>query len=469
MEPALRIITWTWLFHALSRSAAWMDPEFRGRFLSALYLHADFVERNLERSDVNGNHYTANAAGLVFAGLFFGPGRRSERWSRVGWQILTDELGRQVFADGVDFEASTAYHRLVAELFLLPALYRERLGLDVPAAYRARVIAMARFAAAYSRPDGTVPLWGDADDARALPLGSQPISDHRYLAGLVAAAWGINELREGFSGPRDEVLWLLGPAAAGKLPSHARPRADSVAFPDGGVYIMRSERDHVFIDCGPVGLAGRGGHGHNDCLSFEAVLDGVQLVTDSGSYVYTASPASREQFRSTASHNTPIVDHEEQNRATSPPSLWHLTYDAKPDVETWETSGGVHRFRGSHAGFQRLVPPVTPVRTIELDRDAHRLRVHDEFVGAGEHRICVPFHLAAGVCAQETAPGRWRLRANGRSFSFTSSSDRWQVRLRPAWVSPSYGVKEQTSCLELTHDGVPHPLTVVIEPIAEDL
>ncbi len=35
---------------------------------------------------------------------------------------------------------------------------------------------------------------------------------------------------------------------------------------------MRNNVDHVFIDCGPLGLAGRGGHGHNDCLAFEAVL-----------------------------------------------------------------------------------------------------------------------------------------------------------------------------------------------------
>ena len=32
-----------------------------------------------------------------------------------------------------------SYHRLVAELFLLPALYRLRLGLNVPAAYRERL------------------------------------------------------------------------------------------------------------------------------------------------------------------------------------------------------------------------------------------------------------------------------------------------------------------------------------------
>src|SRR5207237_10247168 len=97
----------------------------------------------------------------------------------------------------------------------------------------------------------------------------------------------------------------------------------SQAFPDGGVVVLRSERDHVFVDCGTVGLAGRGGHGHNDCLSFEAVLDGVPLVTDCGSYVYTASPEWRNRFRSTAFHNTPRIDGAEQNRIPVD-SLWML-------------------------------------------------------------------------------------------------------------------------------------------------
>jgi uncharacterized heparinase superfamily protein len=275
------------MFHACAGSEAWAEPAFRARFLAALHLHGDFVARNLERSEVNGNHFTADAAGLAFAGLFFG----RDAWSDLGWSILVEELPRQVFADGVDFEASTAYHRLVAELFLLPALYRERLGLGVPGAYRERVEAMARFALAYTRLDGTSPLWGDADDARALPLGGQPLGDHRYLAGLAGLA---------FPGPAGEVAWVLGPSRAAELRASDAGHGPT-AFPEGGVYVLRAGGDHVFVDCGPVGLAGRGGHGHNDCLSFEAVLDGVHLVTDCGAYVYTASPEWRNRFRGNVS------------------------------------------------------------------------------------------------------------------------------------------------------------------------
>ena len=83
MEAALRIFTLTWLFHALGGSESWRDPSFRLRLLRTIYLHGDFVARNLELSDVNGNHLDADAAGIVFAGLFFGSGRAPARWARA--------------------------------------------------------------------------------------------------------------------------------------------------------------------------------------------------------------------------------------------------------------------------------------------------------------------------------------------------------------------------------------------------
>jgi hypothetical protein len=337
MEVALRILSWSWLFPAFHASRAWSDVAFRERFLCALYLHGDFTERHIERSDVNGNHFTADAAGMVFAGLFFGRGSDAARWHACGWSHLCDELPRQVFPDGVDFEASVGYHRLVAELFLLPALYRRACGLEVPDGYAQRLQAMARFTAAYSRPDGGSPLWGDADDARALPLGRQALTDHRYLVGLAGAAFDVAELRDASGGPRGEAFWLLGPVAAASLPaSDTPPRPPgSSAFADGGFYVMRNATDHVFVDCGPVGLAGRGGHGHNDCLAFEAALDGVLLVSDCGLFVYSASFAERNNFRSTAYHNTPSIDGQEINRI-DPKLLWMLANDAEPRVLSFE-------------------------------------------------------------------------------------------------------------------------------------
>lgn len=466
MDVALRLMTWTWLFHVFKASTAWSDAGFQGRFLRSLYLHGDFTARYLEKSDINGNHYTADAAGLVFAGLFFGGEGEPQRWHQLGWDILRDELPRQVFADGVDFEASVPYHRLVQELFLLPVLYRKKLGLDVPTDYRERLVAMARFTAVYSRADGSVPLWGDADDARALPFRQKPINDHRYLLAFAGVAFSDAALIDAFSGPRSEPLWLFGADIAASLPDRAQPASAmvSTAFSTGGFYILRNAADHVFVDCGPLGLAGRGGHGHNDLLSFEAVLDGVHLVTDCGAYLYTASVAERNHFRSIAYHNTPRVDGEEINRFIRPDYLWTLHNDARHSVEELSLTEERDRLRMSHTGYQRLGSPVTVVRTIELDHLAHTLKVQDEFVGDGEHTIEMPLHLAVGV-EVELRSGAAVLLASGRRFEVTwSPAADWTVALEDARVSPTYGVVLSTSRLVWWRSGALQPLTVAVRP-----
>jgi uncharacterized heparinase superfamily protein len=468
MEVAMRILSWTWFFHVFCRSLAWADEIFQARFLRTLFLHGEFAERYLERSDINGNHFTADAAAMVFAGLFFAQGVAPCRWSEAGWQHLCQELPRQVFSDGVDFEASVAYHRLVLELFFLAARYRETCGLAVPDTYRERVIAMARFTQAYSRRGGSSPLVGDADDARALPFGGQTIEDHRYVTGLVGVHWNVPELTRTFTGPRTEIFWVLGPRPAASLAAGgAEPwPIASTAFPEGGFYVMRNDRDHVFIDGGPVGQAGRGGHGHNDCLSFEAVLDGVRLVSDCGAYVYTASPPERNNFRSTAYHNTPQVDGEEINRFVQWDHLWTLHNDAVPLVRQWEIGPERDVFVGTHTGYHRLPDPVSPVRTIMLDHVQHALLISDEIEGTGEHSVTIPLHLAAGVGARREAPGRIVLSAGGKEFVLLwSSADEWQLEVCAARISPSYGIVVPSLSLAWQRRGhLPCALTMSISP-----
>jgi uncharacterized heparinase superfamily protein len=467
MEVALRIVAWTWFFHIFSHTTAWQDDDFRELFLTSLYLHADFTSRHLEKSDVNGNHYTADAAGLVFAGLFFGEASFAQRWLKLGWDILRDELPRQVYPDGVDFEASIPYHRLVLELFLLPALYRIRCGLNVPGEYSDRLVRMAWFTSAYSRPDGTVPWWGDADDARTLPLGDQDINDHRYLLGVVGSEFHDADLARCFAGSKAELLWLCGDEAAAQLPAEQQSRAarESIAFPEGGFYVLRNAQDHVFVDCGPVGLAGRGGHGHNDLLSFEATLAGIHLITDCGAYLYTADYAERNRFRSTASHNTPQLADHEINRFLGPEAIWSLHDDASHAVRNMEFGPTEDVLEVQHDGFTRLSPPVIVRRTFRLNHESHRLTISDEFDGTGEHIVTIRLHLKPGINITQCNPGTLSLQAREGLFSlrWKSFAD-WEFNVEPARVSPSYGAVRPTLRLVWRRSGELRPLEIIIQP-----
>lgn len=464
MEPAMRVLALVWLFHACGRSIAWSDERFRVAFIRGLFLHVDFVDRNIEWSDPRGNHYTADLAALTVGGLFFGEGEKPTRWASRGWDELQREIDLQVHPDGVDFEASTAYHRLVAELFLLPAFYRLRLGYDVPVRYRQRLEAMGRFTMAYSRPDGSSPAWGDDDDARALPLGGFAIRDHRYLPGLIGGSLGIDDLCFDLGAPRTEALWVVGADASRALRPGAPPLDGATEFESGGVVVLRSRDDYVFIDCGPVGLAGRGGHGHNDCLSFEATLNGVALVVDCGTYVYTRSAEWRNRFRGTHVHNTPMIDGVEQARIATD-SLWRIEPDADGEIVEAATTEDVLRFRGRHRGYQRLASPVIVERTIELDRKRSHLMIRDDFVGSGSHDISIPLQLAVGTTVN-AYDGSVDATSQGRRFRITwEVGNDWVCDVGSGWVSPSYGVKIEAPRIEWRRSGPLTALTIVIEAV----
>lgn len=320
-------------------------------------------------------------------------------------------------------------------------------------------MAMARFVAAYSRSDGSTPLWGDADNGRVLPLGTQALHDHRYLVSLVVRAWGSQGLHEAVATPTDERDWWFGPEPQGQ----ASPEVvnQSEAFTDAGVYIMRTADDHIFIDCGPVGLGGRGGHGHNDCLSIEIVLLGSRLFVDSGTYVYSSSVEWRNRFRSTGFHNTPVVDGVEQNRLVRPEFLWLLENDAQPSVSLWQPGAEQDIFRGSHNGYERLRLPVQPVRTVTLDRLGHAVLIKDEFIGEGPHEITCPYHLAPEVEVAEIDERSAVLLVRGQQFLMAWDSDAgWKVTSEMSWVSESYGVRVPASMIVFRRNGPLAPLEV---------
>jgi hypothetical protein len=87
-----------------------------------------------------------------------------------------------------------------------------------------------------------------------------------------------------------------------------RARLRTIAYPDFGLFIFRSDRLFMSIRCGPVGQDGVGGHAHNDQLSVELWVDGDPWIRDPGTYVYTPLPDQRNAYRSAQAHFVPM-DH----------------------------------------------------------------------------------------------------------------------------------------------------------------
>ena len=451
MDVALRAISWIWGFYFFNDSEACKSARVRSMLLRSLFLHGEWVASHLEKGPVNGNHYLSDGAGLVFLGTFFSSAEKGREWLTAGRSIVLDEMLLQVSEDGVDFEGSTAYHRLVMELFLTSYQLLRLHGEQIPSPQWTRLERMAEFVEAYVKPDGLAPLVGDADDGRVQMLGRQAIGDHRYLLSTCTVLFDRGDFKRGAGAFHEESFWMLGPdgaAAFDRIDRPGRPQA-SRAFDAGGYYVLRQLRSHVFIDCANVGMRGIGGHGHNDILSFELVLDGTPIVSDCGAYLYTASREWRNHFRSTAFHATIQIDGEEVNRFIGPDFLWQLRDDATPADVAFAIEPGRDWFRGSHLGYARLSSPVHVTREIAMAKTEPLVAVADLLTGSGTHDAVWRFPLdpslgatieGANVRFDRAGERRWLMAASDLPSAWT---------LEPGWVSPSYGVRLATQVVTL--------------------
>jgi hypothetical protein len=364
-DVALRAINWTlgFLFFA---EATEIEPDFWMDYLCFLYQHGLYVmenpplRRNHEGEPVTNNHYITYLTGLIWMGLLFADTLHGSNWLSLAHSELLRQLAVQVLPDGTDYESSIAcYHRLVTEHIASCFILLWINGHRVPQAAWQTLERMIEFVGFYTRPDGTAPQIGDTDDGRLHILdrfGDWDRQDHRHLVALGGELFDRDDLREAAGRTWEDPEWMLYRMRwNGDLPivTHRSARAvgnRSCAFRDAGFFISRSEHGYAIIAANEVGMDGCGNHKHNDILSLEIYTDGRPVIVDPGSYVYTADFEARNQFRSTAYHNTVQVDELEIN-PFEPDELFRMREQAHPVVSLWRSTEAYDLFEGHHIGY----------------------------------------------------------------------------------------------------------------------
>lgn len=376
MDIGLRAVSWVWARGFFEKSPSLSD-EFWNKYYSALKAHGDHVATNIEDwGGVRNNHYLSNGTALSVLGLACPNLAGAEIWERRGREILEECADVQILSDGVDYEMSTAYHRLVIELLLTPAVLARKVERRFSDAFWDKLEKTFDFVQAYIKPDGDIALFGDADNGRCQILSTDTrvnLNDHRYLLAMAAALFKRSDFAVSAGCLHPEGSWLLGKKypvrfeeafIAGEMPTGIR----GMAFPEGGFYHMASDRLWALADFGPRGIPGATGvHGHNDATSFELAVDGVSTIVDSGTYMYSGDPAAHFKSKSTAAHNVLVVD--DQEMSTTPFDLWVIGDEAQAEVTEWSITEGSVVLEGAHHGYERLANPVLIKRRFHLESD----------------------------------------------------------------------------------------------------
>lgn len=379
-----RAINWIWGLN-LFRPVLERYPGVRRIIATSLYDHLIYLTRNLAYHEIyTHDHYLGDLVGILYICAAFPEFPKSDEWCLFSIHGIHSEMYRQVLVDGYSQMMSSNYHRFVTELFVsgvalaerIPTTRRARLKEKKPACawpyvsygsesdlgwdmesqvfstqFYAKLQKMAHYTAVLTKPNGLVPQFGDNDSARVhrfWPYPDQDVRDHRHLLSTVGELLCDDGLLE--------LGWpciLEGRLISGGLRVHTASgvvasvvTSGRVMFPNSQIAVLKNNQIYLAITCSPNGYQdGRGGHGHNDKLSFELNVLGEDLIVDGGCPYYTSHPDMRNAYRSTAAHNTLSVSGREQDPL--PVNLFSLPQSCNPKLSL-DPNGVVE---GSHVGY----------------------------------------------------------------------------------------------------------------------
>jgi len=399
LELGVRSLSWIWALNFFADP----DDDDRSPWIVDLLLALDRqltqIEHNLSYYFSPNTHLLGEALALYVGGRTIPALARSAHRERLGRRILVAEIARQMSGDGGHCERSTHYHRYALDFYLL-ALAVARITKDPVASTFEVAAARLGLAARLLADDrGRLPHIGDDDGGMLLPMCGRAPDDIRDTLAIAAALVGRPDLRVG--GAPEESYWMLAHASLAPTLelSQAAPVRNAIAsaaLAETGYYVSRSAAgDHLVIDGGPHGYR-NGGHAHADALSLTLALRGVPLLIDTGTGCYTTDAELRNRFRSTAWHNTLIVDDRPQSIPSGP---FHWTQTAAATVSRWRTNSRFDYFEASHDGYRPLEH-----RRHVLALHGDLLIVADLVEGTGNHAVAVHWHVDP----------RWHVEVRGR-------------------------------------------------------
>ena len=457
LEPAFR--SWSWLW-AYALTADRLPDDFHAVWLRAFHDHGSFLARHLEYYSSPYNHLIGEASALYALGLMFPEFREAGVWRRRGLRVLESRLDEQFYADGGSVEQSTFYHHATTGFYLMAALLTRAHGEELSRDIWSALERALEFSMHLALPDGRTPAIGGADDGKPIRLEHLPLWDFRPYLAVGAVLFGRRDFKAAAGRFHEDALWLLGPdgLAAFEHMDAAPPASAAVLLRRSGYAVSRSDwsttADYVCIDVGEQAAGMRTDgvpnsmHGHADCLSVLACLDGRPILVDSGFYAYNCGGEWEAHFRETAAHNTARIDGRDQARHIGK-MAWSHSYRAT--VEGWFSDDTQCWIVGSHDGYARGPEGLVHRRAV-WRRSAGYVVIYDEFMGRGDHEIDVNFQFAAGTLSARDSAATFDERARlvwTGSVPWTASTACGGPRPQDGWICDSLGVRRAAPRLTL--------------------
>jgi len=174
----------------------------------------------------------------------------------------------------------------------------------------------------------------------------------------------------------------------------------------------------------------------------------------------------RNRFRATSTHNTVVVDGQEQNTIDGGRTgLFYIGTEAEVSRIEQATENEDLVLRAYHTGYKRF--GVMHTRTIRLRETKNMAIVEDELEGDGTHLFEINFQLTPGwkVISVENVESEIRARVSGtRELQIVfHSPDRIHGQQEESLISTTYGTSTPTHRLRIWGESTfPATLTTIV-------
>lgn len=263
---SLRLTNWILIYQAF-KDVIKTDCDFDGKFRQSIYLQYQYLQKNLEK-DVLGNHYFENIKALIIGSIFFIDNKVKEKFKKQ----LLNQLDEQILKDGMHFELSPMYHKIILEdLIKITYWLKDE---DIYSQLVVYIQNMIDVTYSLEEGFGKTPAFNDSADGIS--------KNYNLLLDVCKKYFNIN------------------------------PKFKS-SLADSGFYIIQDKNKKLIFDTGEICPNYLPAHAHCDALSFELSINSLPSIVNSGTYRYEKGEW-RDYFRSTKAHNTVMISDEEQSQ-----------------------------------------------------------------------------------------------------------------------------------------------------------
>ncbi len=329
----------------------------------------------------SGNHFLQKGAALVYAGTLYPELPGAATWLETGRKVITNQMKREIYADGGSIEASPSYSHFIARLYVDAYLTLKANKKPQIDGLKRCISNQYRFLTQTASPDMLALQIGD----------SYPLDVRRDLE-------IVNEV----------------------LPLEDVDRNASVCFKKSQFTVLRSPTTAVYLDAMPGGLW----HIHRGKPNVLVYYREKPVIVDSGCVNYDHREEKEGYLKTRAAHN--VVEVEPVEDDENPGSYTVFKIAKFQDTDDGGTVTVTCRYRGKGSTYQWK-------RTVELSGST--VEITDHVTSQYDLKCVLHFHLAD--CTTSDGSGSFSARGKGwklaaRCVSSTGKELAPTIRTKPA-------------------------------------